>query len=540
MTLQPGTYYAVVTASGNSQYDPNVPMSGWGGQTFGQYTLSLSFQPAATATAELTDPGYSLLVPTGGASAFPVAPVAPATSASYPYSITLTDNTVTPPGAQPTLGTITPVAGGKLTAGQTYYYVVTAVNSSGYETVASNEQSGTATTPDGTMPLAWSTSTLSGLTGYNVYRGTAPGAENTLLANVPAGNTNFSDDGSLAGTPNTPPPGVVRTETITFYNGNPTNPASIAPPNTTGHINIQLQATDNQDQVAQKIITALQAAIADGRFNPVNYTLSDIGNGRIEVGGAASTSITVDPQASTSATGGALTSSPQDLFPLILWGDTRRDSLVGNAGAGGAGAYNFWFNASQTVFVDKTAATSGADGTAAHPYSTLQQALGDPSVAAAAANNLPIDVRVEGNANATLAIANTQNGSNYLGQTFQASAGNFSATFEFTSNAVAQGSALADKNLAVVIAANSNAGQIALAVQQALNAGAVTLPSGATTSLTSPDGGNITVAVPQADIHYSYVMLYQGRQTLTVSVPSGSPFNALVPGVPTQPINNNS
>ncbi|HEX5446378.1 MAG TPA: PPC domain-containing protein, partial [Pirellulales bacterium] len=432
-----------------------------------------------------------------------------------------------------------PLPSGSLTAGQTYYYVVTAVNSSGYETIASNELSGTATAANGTLQLAWVPSTLTGLDHYNVYRGTAPGAESTLIASVPAGTTTFNDDNTE--TPvksNTSPPGVLRTETITFYNGDPANPASIAPANSTGHINVQLATTDNQDAVAQKIITALHAAIIDGGFNQTNYTLSDIGNGRIEVGGAASTSITVDPKAGFAANGGALTSTPQDPFPLILWGDTQRDALVGNSGAGGAGAYNFWFNTGATVFVDKTAPATGADGTTAHPYSTIQQALADPGVIAAAAANLPINVRVEGNANATLAIANTQTGANYLGKTFQVSAGNFSATFEFTSSTLPTG----DTNLPIVISAADTASDLASKIQAALNAAAITLPSGATTALSTfttsaaPDGGDVTVgapAAPAADSHYSYVMLYQGRQKLTVSA-QNSPFNALVPGV-TQP-----
>ncbi|HJT33585.1 MAG TPA: hypothetical protein VJ783_16185, partial [Pirellulales bacterium] len=165
MTLNAGNYYAVVTASGNSQYDPNVPGSGWGGQTFGKYQLSLNFQPADTTANQLTDPGYSLYVPAAGAKAFPASPASPTNP--YPYSITLTDNTVTPAGAQPTLTSVTPRAGGALAASTTYYYVVTAVSSSGYETIASNEQSGTTDATGGsnyTMQLNWNPSSLPGLT----------------------------------------------------------------------------------------------------------------------------------------------------------------------------------------------------------------------------------------------------------------------------------------------------------------------------------------------------------------------------------------
>ena len=43
--LKPGTYYIGVSASGNSQYDPNIANSGVGGTTQGAYQLRLNFQP---------------------------------------------------------------------------------------------------------------------------------------------------------------------------------------------------------------------------------------------------------------------------------------------------------------------------------------------------------------------------------------------------------------------------------------------------------------------------------------------------------------
>ncbi|OYV95898.1 MAG: hypothetical protein B7Z73_01680, partial [Planctomycetia bacterium 21-64-5] len=44
LELQPGVYYVAVSASGNSQFDPNVHGSGWGGKTDGMYELRLNFQ----------------------------------------------------------------------------------------------------------------------------------------------------------------------------------------------------------------------------------------------------------------------------------------------------------------------------------------------------------------------------------------------------------------------------------------------------------------------------------------------------------------
>ncbi len=45
MHLDPGTYYIGVSASGNDQYNPNIPDSGIGGTTEGAYQLRLDLQP---------------------------------------------------------------------------------------------------------------------------------------------------------------------------------------------------------------------------------------------------------------------------------------------------------------------------------------------------------------------------------------------------------------------------------------------------------------------------------------------------------------
>ena len=43
VVLEPGTYYVGVTSTGNTQYDPRVPNSGFGGKTDGAYDLQLNF-----------------------------------------------------------------------------------------------------------------------------------------------------------------------------------------------------------------------------------------------------------------------------------------------------------------------------------------------------------------------------------------------------------------------------------------------------------------------------------------------------------------
>lgn len=101
--------------------------------------------------------------------------------------------------------------GGTLPAG-TYYYVVTAFNMNG-ETTKSTEVSAVVTGT--TSSVALSFTHVAGVydlpsraaydAGYHVYRGTASGSENVLIATLPASATTWTDTGGAAGTSATPP-----------------------------------------------------------------------------------------------------------------------------------------------------------------------------------------------------------------------------------------------------------------------------------------------------------------------------------------------
>lgn len=93
----------------------------------------------------------------------------------------------------------TATTGGTLPAGATYW-VVTATTGGG-ESVASNEITATLTGATSTQILSWTA--VTGATGYNVYRGTAAGAENVLVASVTSGLT-YTDIGAV-GTVGAPP-----------------------------------------------------------------------------------------------------------------------------------------------------------------------------------------------------------------------------------------------------------------------------------------------------------------------------------------------
>lgn len=91
----------------------------------------------------------------------------------------------------------TPVSGGSLTTATTYYYAVTA-KMPGWETLASTPVSCAASSPNLSASLSWTQTTNA--TGYNIYRGTASNALDTLVTSITGASTvTYTDTGS-AGT----------------------------------------------------------------------------------------------------------------------------------------------------------------------------------------------------------------------------------------------------------------------------------------------------------------------------------------------------
>jgi hypothetical protein len=91
----------------------------------------------------------------------------------------------------PVIATVTPTAGGALTAGA-YRYVVTAVNATG-ETTVSNEVTGTTAAGNLTNVVTWGA--VTGATSYKVYRSAAGGGTGTelFLATVTAPTVTYND-----------------------------------------------------------------------------------------------------------------------------------------------------------------------------------------------------------------------------------------------------------------------------------------------------------------------------------------------------------
>ncbi|WP_166787265.1 MULTISPECIES: phage major capsid protein [unclassified Cryobacterium] len=87
-------------------------------------------------------------------------------------------------------------AAGGTFAANTYFWKLSAVNTSG-ETLASNELTATLTAAQ-KQPINWTA--ITGANGYRLYRGTAAGAENILVAVIAGGATVTYTDLGAAGT----------------------------------------------------------------------------------------------------------------------------------------------------------------------------------------------------------------------------------------------------------------------------------------------------------------------------------------------------
>ena len=99
--------------------------------------------------------------------------------------------------------TLTPTSGGSLSAGATYYYLVTAVNTTAWGESAGTEAHAQTSSSNKTITVSWSA--VSGASGYHIYRGTSAGGEGGYI-NIANGTTSgYTDTGSVSLTAGSPP-----------------------------------------------------------------------------------------------------------------------------------------------------------------------------------------------------------------------------------------------------------------------------------------------------------------------------------------------
>jgi hypothetical protein len=108
------------------------------------------------------------------------------------------------PQAQPPPMSVTPQGGGSLADNQTFCYVVTAIGATWGES-GGGETCGTTGSGKKTLAVSWPAFPSGTPSNYRIYRGTAAGAENLLLATLSVSATSFTDSGTLTGIADTPP-----------------------------------------------------------------------------------------------------------------------------------------------------------------------------------------------------------------------------------------------------------------------------------------------------------------------------------------------
>ncbi|HEV3341212.1 MAG TPA: hypothetical protein VG125_12670, partial [Pirellulales bacterium] len=209
-SLATGTYYYQVTAvtlggettAGNEE---SIAVNGPAGVT-------ISWNPVAAATAYniyrgTSAGGENVLVGTvaAGNTSFldtgvgsPGTPPGATTAASAPHStISSAYDTGLNSGSDPLLHPIvlSSAAGGSFAPNTAYYYLVTATDNNG-KIYRSDEQSFTTSSGSEQLQLNWDPVASSGTWTYKVYRGTAIGTENVLLATT-SGTSLLDNGGSL-------------------------------------------------------------------------------------------------------------------------------------------------------------------------------------------------------------------------------------------------------------------------------------------------------------------------------------------------------
>jgi hypothetical protein len=153
------------------------------------FTLSLGSGDGLTGNTSLIKQVTGLSYPTASSQSF-----------SFPQLIGVAPPSAPAPTtrlAVPSGVSATASAGGSLAAA-TYYYRVTALNAVG-ETIGSPECSITLTGINNAVALSWAS--VTGATGYRVYRGTSSFGEGVYYATATTSYTDTGASGTLAGPP---------------------------------------------------------------------------------------------------------------------------------------------------------------------------------------------------------------------------------------------------------------------------------------------------------------------------------------------------
>lgn len=189
------------------------------------FNISLhTADPGVTGTSEVSGGAYARVATTWGTVGVPTQDSVTGSTVilNVPTGTTITywglwSNPIAAPSG---LAAAAVGSGGTFAAGA-QYWKITGINGSG-ETTGSNEATATLVL-NGSANLTWS-ALPAGTTGVKIYRGTASGAENVLVATLGA-VTSYTDTGT-AGTAATPP--AVNTTPVWCTGGQLPSPVTYA------------------------------------------------------------------------------------------------------------------------------------------------------------------------------------------------------------------------------------------------------------------------------------------------------------------------
>ena len=444
--LPAGTYYVGVSASGNENYNPLVPLSGTGGTSQGPYELRISFAPS---------------------------PAAPASLASA--SVANDNNIWLDSAANVPAGPATVLGDGNIALD----------NQSGVSVKFTAGTAPLSAGTDGTHPAIVTTSlttaslsTLNGKT-FELTKGTTVYTFQFIDASNSAAQVSTGDL-ALSFNSQTDTAGSLVAKIATRIND------ALWLTLTPGTAPFTAGIDDGHPAIITSNFTTASISTLAGETFQVNkgtntYTFEfvDLSNPSGEYGQAAQGDLALAFNSQTDTVSsilGDIVAAINNAVSNLV--DTTATPLDGDDDGIPGGQYNDWFNvqdAANSIYVDKVASAataSGDTGTIGNPYTTINAAF-----LAAAPGDV---VRIEGNntanvnnGNTIIAVPANTNASTPLiqnGDTFTIFDGLQTLTFEFERVATA----LTPGDVDVAIASTYTAQQVAQAIAAAINSVSVT------------------------------------------------------------------
>ncbi len=338
VNLPAGTYYVGVSASGNDNYNPNVPLSGTGGTSQGPYELRIGFAPSPAAPATVLVDGNLALDSSANVPDQPAAVLADGNIALDNQSgVTLSFTAGTAPltagldNGHPVINTTKLTTASLATLNGQTFQITKGGLTYPFQFVDSSNASDQVSPGDISVLFNSTTDT-----GSSVAQDIANRLNSALWVTFTAGTAPLTA-GTDGGRPAIGAAGLT-TASIATLDGKT--------------FNITKGTNTYTFEFVDSSIPARQAAAGhlELSFNSQTDTVSSI----------------------LQYIAGAIDNAVSNLI------DTTATPLDGDDDGIPGGQYNDWFNVqdtAHTLYVDKMATAASADGSLAHPFTTVQAAL---------------------------------------------------------------------------------------------------------------------------------------------------------------------